>query len=311
MRSIGWLKILAASACVGGLLFVSEARAQRAQPTTPKPDDVAKVREALPSEAPAKPAKPRSVLVFGKAAGFVHSSIPLGCEAVKLMGDKTGAYKATISYDPAMFDPQTLSQFDAIILVSTTGDYLDDPKDKPASDKRREALINFVRGGKGVVGFHAASDAYYDYSPYGEMIGGYFSNHKSGKEQIEVINEDPKSALTAAFGGKGFEYHDEIYRFLPNTKAKNGQVFSRSKVHVLLSVDVEKNNNEKPGTEMPVSWIHQVGQGRVFYNSLGHNEFVWYDPTILKYDLAGIQYAIGDLKADAAPSGATKTASAK
>src|SRR4051812_13843920 len=157
-----------------------------------------------------------------------------------------------------MFDPQTLSHFDAIVLVTPTGDSRDNPKKNPASDKRREALINFVRDGKGIAGFHAASDAYYDYTPYGEMIGGYFSNHKSGKEQIEVVNDDPKSPLTAAFGGKGFEYRDEIYRFLPNTKAKDGQVFSRSKLHILLSVDVEKNKNEKAGTEMPVSWIHEV-----------------------------------------------------
>ena len=68
-----------------------------------------------------------------------------------------------------------------------------------------------------------------------------------------------------------------------------------------------KNNNEKPGTDMPVSWVHQAGKGRVFYCSLGHNEFVYWNPTIVKYYLAGIQFATGDLKADAAPN--AKTAS--
>ena len=55
-----------------------------------------------------------------------------------------------------------------------------------------------------------------------------------------------------------------------------------------------------------VSWIRPWGQGRVFYCSFGHrNEVVW-DPTIVRFFLAGIQYAIGDLKADDAPSAVTK-----
>ena len=46
---------------------------------------------------------------------------------------------------------------------------------------------------------------------------------------------------------------------------------------------------------MPIAWVHPYGQGREFYCSLGHNEFVYYNPQILKYYLAGIQYALGDL----------------
>ena len=67
----------------------------------------------------------------------------------------------------------------------------------------------FVKGGKGVVGFHAASDAYYGTRAWGEMIGGYFAGHKAGNEKIHVVNEDPKSPLTAVFEGKEFEYADE------------------------------------------------------------------------------------------------------
>jgi hypothetical protein len=296
------------------------AGAAHAQQREARPADVQKMEAAVPTEAAVKPEKARKVLVFGRTgpktatqgAGFVHSSIPLGCAAVKAMGEKTGAYSAEISYDPSLFDDMNkLEQFDAVVLVSTTHDFLADPKDEAISKKRIDNLVNFVKGGKGVAGFHAAGDAYYDEPEYGELIGAYFSRHDGGREQIQVVNEDPKSPITAAFGGEGFVYHDEIYRFLKQTAAKGGQVFSRSHVHVLLSVDVTKNHNEQPGTDMPVSWIHEEGKGRVFYNSLGHNEYVWWDKTILKYDLAGIQYAIGDLKADATPAGESKTASAK
>src|SRR5438093_868110 len=46
-----------------------------ANPRTPCDADVEKMMAALPDKAPAKPSKPRKILVLGRAAGFVHSSI--------------------------------------------------------------------------------------------------------------------------------------------------------------------------------------------------------------------------------------------
>jgi len=54
-----------------------------------------------------------------------------------------------------------LKQYDAIFLDSTTGCFLDDPKDKAASDARRAAFLDFVRNGKGIAGIHAATDSYH------------------------------------------------------------------------------------------------------------------------------------------------------
>ena len=61
------------------------------QPQTPKPADVANMMAALPDTAPAKPKQPRKVLVLSKAAGFVHSCIPLAAKTVEALGVKTGA----------------------------------------------------------------------------------------------------------------------------------------------------------------------------------------------------------------------------
>ena len=48
--------------------------------------------------------------------------------------------------------------------------------------------------------------------------------------------------------------------------------------------------------------MRPYGQGRVFYCSLGHEDATYCNKTVLKHFLAGIQYALGDLKAgDAAP----------
>jgi type 1 glutamine amidotransferase len=51
-----------------------------------------------------------------------------------------------------------------------------------------------------------------------------------------------------------------------------------------------------------LSWIRREGKGRVFYEAHGHNEKVYAIAPMLQHVMAGIQYAIGDLKADDSPS---------
>jgi type 1 glutamine amidotransferase len=131
------------------------------QNQTPRPEDVAATLAALPEKAPAKPKKPRKVLVLGKAAGFVHTSIPIAARSIEELGKKTGAWATTITYDPADINEANLQQYDAIFLASTTGEFLDDPSDAAVTAARRKALLDFVRNGKGLAGIHAASDAYH------------------------------------------------------------------------------------------------------------------------------------------------------
>jgi type 1 glutamine amidotransferase len=135
------------------------------QNQTPNQADVDAMIAALPAKAPARPKQPRKVLVLGKAAGFVHSSIPLAARTVQELGTKTGAWATTITYDSADINEQNLRQYDAIVLDSTTGEFLDDPNDAAATAARRKALLDFVRGGKGLAGIHAATDSYHQNAP--------------------------------------------------------------------------------------------------------------------------------------------------
>lgn len=142
-------------------------------PHTPCPDDVTAMIAALPDKAPAKPKQPRRVLVLGRAAGFVHSSIPLAAKTIEEMGKKTGAWVATTTtYEAADINEQNLKQYDLIFLASTTGQFLDDPNDPAATAARRKALLDFVRGGKGLAGIHAATDSYHQSAGAAARQGG-------------------------------------------------------------------------------------------------------------------------------------------
>jgi hypothetical protein len=48
-------------------------------------------------------------------------------------------------------------------------------------------------------------------------------------------------------------------------------------------------------------WVSRFGRGRAFYSAFGHDKELFWNPTILRHYLAGIQFALGDLDADAEP----------
>jgi type 1 glutamine amidotransferase len=132
-----------------------------ANPQVPCQPDVEKMIAALPDKAPAQPRQPRRILVLGRAAGFVHSSIPLAARTVEELGKKTGAWTTAVTYDAAQITEENLKQYDVLFLDSTTGAFLDDPNDPAATEARKKALLDFVRGGKGLAAIHAATDSYH------------------------------------------------------------------------------------------------------------------------------------------------------
>ena len=278
-------------------------------------EDLVAMEDGIPTKAPATPKQPRKVLVLCKAAGYVHSSIPLAAATVKAMGEKTGAYATTITYDSADITAENLAGYDAIVLDSTTMNFLDDPKDAAATAARKKALLDFVRGGKGLVGLHAAADTYHSPEPFtngpptgtwpefNTMVGGFFKFHWIYPQALTVKIDDPKSPLTAMFHGEEFQIHDETYTLVQDS-------FSRKNVHVLTSVDYSKMSAEDKAKEKfprtdgdyALSWIRHEGKGRVYMEVLGHSEHIYANTLMMEHVLAGIEYALGDLQANDAPS---------
>ena len=255
-----------------------------------------KIAGALPKSAQAEAKQPRKVLVFSKTAGFRHGSIPTGVEAMKQLGAKTGAFSVTATEDESVFEPDRLKEFDAVVFLNTTGEVFKSSEEGREA-RLKQSLLDFVKSGKGLVGMHSATDTYKNWKEFNDMMGGAFAGHP-WHTKIKVKNLSPDHPLTAAFGGKDFEIADEIYQFREDTASPDER-------RMLLSlsgeiVDKGKGRAGKDGF-YPISWLDEYGDGRVFYCSLGHRDEIFWNPEILKHYLAGIQYATGDLEADATP----------
>jgi type 1 glutamine amidotransferase len=255
--------------------------------------ELQKIEQAVPAKATVQPTKPRKLLVFNLCNGYKHSSIPYWDKALEIMGHKTGAYSVVISSDMNEFKPENLNQFDAVCFNNTTKLKFDEPL--------RKSLMEFVKGGKGIVGIHAATDNFYDWPEAAEMMGGQFTAHPWGAGATVTIKiDEPNHPLMAAFGGKGFKIKEEIY-------CTRAPFYSRSKQRVLMSLDMNDPNTRNVKGVTPedmdtgISWVKDYGKGRIFYCSLGHNHDVTWNPAVLQHYLDGIQFALGDLKVDTKP----------
>lgn len=263
------------------------------------PEERQKIETALPREAPAKPKKPRKLLVLDVNIAYPgHRSIPAQNLALEMMGKNTGAYEAVFSNDLDNLKYDKIRQFDAVFLNNTVGMIFVDAA-------VRDGLSRFVREGGGLAGNHGTSHASMDWPEFGEMIGTRHGIHREATEQAMVKIDDPHSPLTAPFAGQEFLYQDEFFRFPVGP-------YSREKLHVLLSIDVAKTDMyQGRGCAKPcvrsdydyaVSWIQSYGKGRVFFCTLGHNPTLFSTPPLAQFFLAGIQFILGDLDADTTPS---------
>ncbi len=135
------------------------------------------------------------------------------------------------------------------------------------------------------------------------MIGGFFKMHWLDPQHIVVKIDDKTSPLTAMFHGQDFDVYDETYTFSVNS-------FSLKNVHELTSIDYNKMSfmdklkemYPRPDHNFGLSWIKRDGQGRVFYMVLGHDERIYAMQPMMEHLLAGMQYVLGDLKADDSPT---------
>lgn len=256
----------------------------------PKPEEVQKVKEALPEKAPATAAKPRKILVISRCEGFVHKSIPLGVEAIRLLGEKTGAYTIEETKELDVFTDAGLAPFDAVLFLSST-------KLDPTPEQR-DALLKFARGGKGIIGIHAATDNFYKWEEGAKMMGGLFCGHPwNANCTVQMKLDEPDHPINECFHGEGFKVKDEIYQFK--------DPYSRENQRIIVSLDMDDPDTKavkdgKPGkivrtdNDFGVTWVRKEGNGRVFYCSMGHNNHIFWDTRILEHYLAGIQYALGD-----------------
>ena len=294
------MKRILLTACAVLMVPVISGVAQQAPKPLPAvaPEGVSQLEALIGNALRVKPAKARKVLVFSRCEGFVHGEgIVYGNKALEIAAAKTGAFQADFSTDyAALTDKANVFKYDAVVLNNTT---LLKAKANPALVPN---LIEFVKSGRGLCVIHAGADNFYDSPDAAEMVGGQFDGHPWGGGGTWAFKlDDPGHPLNRSFEGKGFTAGDEIYQ-------QKSPFYDRAKLRVLVSLDLSDEKTaaakgqKREDKDFAVSWIRPYGEGRVFYTSFAHDKRAFLDKARLWHILDGLQYTLGDLKADDKPA---------
>jgi len=248
---------------------------------------------AAAGQTPAK----KKLLFIGEVKGFQHDSVSHAMATIERLGQQSGLWDTYLRTDSQLLTKQkldgnakNLNYFDAVMFY-TTGE-LD------LNDEQKSALLSFVKeDGKGFLGTHSATDTFYQWAPYGDMIGAYFNDHPWNQVHADIVVEDRTFPATKHLPAR-LPFYDEIYQFK--------EPYSRDKVRVLMSLDPKTVDLKNPRVhrtdkDFAVTWVRDYGKGRVFYSSLGHREEVWDRPDIQTMWTEAVKWAMGLTKGDATP----------
>lgn len=255
--------------------------------------------------------KTKKILYFSNSAGFEHGPVKLieggpsvSDKALTELG-KANGFEVVCTKDGRVFDGD-LAPYDAFVFY-TSGDLGKGAKDHPEWAISKEGTAKFfaaVRGGKGFLGIHSASDTWrtggdkYVNSPqekvteYIKMVGAEFTVHGKQQETTVTIVE-PSPIPWFAAKGKSYRSFDEWY--CHKNFGDDLRIFA-----IMETDGMQGEMYDRPAC--PAVWGRKEGRGRAFYCAFGHDNKYWQNPENMQLMLALIRCATGEIATDLTPN---------
>jgi type 1 glutamine amidotransferase len=259
-----------------------------------------------------------SILVFTRAVGFVHLSIPDAVVAIETLGAEHG-FTVDATDDATHFTDADLARYAALVFVHTTGNVLSEPG-------QRTALENYIHKGGGFFGVHAASamgtQVVNEWPFYRDLVGASFKGHTAAHVYADEPMEVPGVTLTGPLSDAPADAEDvgpairvvsweravvnvedmssPAMRGMREQMVRSDEWYGfhenpRPQVHVLATVDESTYDpfTGGMGPDHPIAWWRPFQGGRSIYNAMGHAEATWREEAFRESILGGIQMAAG------------------
>jgi len=199
-----------------------------------------------------------------------------GTRAIQSILEGTGRFTVEVSTYPKLPD---FSKYD-VVINNFNGGHLSNGTRWPSLAE--QALEKYVREGGGLVVFHAANNAFLNWSAYNEMIGLGWREKTFGKG-VAIAREGQVVAIPAGEGlppGHGPRHDFEVFtldqahpitRGLPthwahrSEQLTHGQHGPAEGLTILTYAFSEVSHQGEP-----MDWVRQYGKGRVYTTMLGH-----------------------------------------
>lgn len=221
----------------------------------------------------------RAILVFTKTTEYRHDSIPKGIETLIELGREAG-FNVEASEDSEHFSDASLSRYQAVVFLNTTGDVL--------NIEQQDAFERYIQAGGGFLGIHAAADTEWkDPFPwhwYQRLVGGVFNGHPENSDQRAELTMHRSDAIDTSVIPDTWVMADEWYDY---------QRLSPG-VTVVASVDEASYNGGTMGAKHPIAWYREFDGGRSFYVGMGHAESSFDESHFQSLLASGIDYVMQD-----------------
>lgn len=246
--------------------------------------------------APALPVDLESpaVLVFSKTNSFRHKdSIPAGASYLQKLSSRRGwGYFHT--ENGAVFNPQDLARFKAIVFLNASGDIL--------NASQEQAFQQWLLAGGGWLGVHSAGDgSHLGWQWYiDELIGARFTAHPMGPQfqRATVVLENHDHPALRGIPGI-WQHEEEWYSWESSPRSEGFTILavvdedSYTPVQKMLGRERDLRMGDHP-----VVWSNCVGAGRTLYMAMGHRADAFAQPQVQRLLDNSLDWLIGAVRSD-------------
>ena len=192
--------------------------------------------------------------------------------AIRKILEETEKFDVFVCEDPAILESkQALDKYSLIVL-----NYFNF-RVPTISDRAKNNLAAYVRGGKGFVTLHLASASFSEWDEFHKMIGRWWIMGKSGhgprgKYTANIV--DKEHPITK--GMSDFEADDELY----------AKLLGEGPIHVLVSAYSDWSKKVAP-----LAFTVSYGKGRVYHHCFGHDVKAVVNPRVAELLARGAEWA--------------------
>ncbi len=242
--------------------------------------------QAVPGQPPAAPPKIQTLIITGQNGHDWRAVTP---ELRGILED-TGRFEVRVMEEFRGAGPETLAPYDLVVL-----NYFERRnRELWWGDRANQALLDFVRNGKGLVMYHFSAAAFDGWAEYEKLSGGNWrpnQGHHSPQHDFVVKITDRDHPITRGLKAELPQVHDELYANLRWQPDGAYHVLATAWDDHALYEGKARQPIPGPGLDHPMLWTVPYGQGRVFGNALGHDVPAVRTPTFVATFTRGAEWA--------------------
>jgi len=219
------------------------------------------------------PAKARVLIITGDDVSPAHDWLSCSSATRDVLGESGRFDVDVVGGAEVLANEANLKNVDVIYLM------LYNARTPTLSDKGKDNLLAFVKGGKGLVVTHLSSASFKEWPEFRALCGRVWVMGTSGhgpRGVFRTVVVDKASPITA--GINDFQQDDELYARLQGD----------APIRVLLQADSDWSKQTEP-----LAFTLDYGRGRVFHHTFGHDAKALSTPEVQKLIVQGTTWAAG------------------